>query len=133
MDKWLDQMQNFLISHWGLEISFAGKVALLYAYFWVYGLGPTITSGYRDSSKQKSLRDAWDAGNRQGLIRRPAETSLHSRIDGRGSPSALAVDITTSDNTYGGKIAKFLNLGWGGDYQGSGYDPVHYFDKRGII
>lgn len=133
MEKWLYAMQNFLASYYGLEMSFAARASLLYAYLWFEGLTPNITSGYRDPQKQKALRDAWDAGNRAGLVRRPAETSLHSRIDGRGNPASLAIDITTTDNNYAGKIAKHLNIGWGGDFQGNGFDPVHYFDKRGII
>lgn len=133
MDKWLDEMKNFLILTWGLDNSFASKIGLLYAYLYFYGLNPNITSGFRDPEKQKALRDAWDSGNRAGLVRRPAETSLHSRIDGRGSPSALAIDITNSNLEYAGQIAKYLNIGWGGDFKGNGYDPVHFYDKRGII
>ena len=133
MEKWLDEMKNFLVSHWGLDISFASRVGLLYAYFYFQGLNPNITSGFRDPEKQKALRDAWDSGNRAGLIRRPAETSLHSRVNGSGNPSAIAIDITTTNNEYAGQIAKYLGLGWGGDFQGNGFDPVHFYDKRGII
>lgn len=125
-------MREHLASVWGISGSFAVQAALLYAYLWFYGLEPRITSGFRDPSHQKELQAKWDMGDRQGLKVRPATDSLHSRINGTGSPAALAIDIATKDNQMAGQIAHALDIGWGGDFAGqSNYDPVHFYDKKG--
>ena len=129
MQEWLDEMAKFLKMSWGLSGTFAAQVALLYGYFWFYGLSPKITSGFRDPVHQKNLIKQWDSGNRTGLAVRPATDSLHIRIDGNGSPSSQAVDIDTSDHIQAARIARYLGIGAGIDF--STPDPVHFYDKKG--
>ena len=132
MDKWLEAMVDYLKASWGIHPGWSARVALLYAYLWSYGLQPKITSGFRDPSKQKAMQARWDAGDRAGLVRRPASNSLHTRVDGSGNPCALAIDIDTSNREEAGRIAMALNIGWGGNFSGDqGYDPVHFYDKSG--
>jgi len=67
-----------------------------------------IISGYRDPEVQRRMREAWDAGDREGLAYRPALNSAHcegNAIDLRGTNDELA--------DYG---SIWLSLGntWGG-------------------
>ena len=39
---------------------------------------PVITSGFRSLEKQRTLIEAWEAGNREGLRGRPAARSWHT-------------------------------------------------------
>lgn len=117
--SWLKQAAEFFRATWGLEATFAGQVALLYAYFMMYGLNPQIQSGRRDAAKQKAMQEAWDRGDRQGLKVRPATSSDHTR--------GTAVDITTSDPAMAARIAKAIGVGDGYSFKVS--DPVHFFKK----
>lgn len=129
MQEWLDEMAKFLKISWGLSGTFAAQVALLYGYFWFYGLSPKITSGFRDPVHQQNLIEQWDSGNRTGLKVRPAIDSLHIRTDGNGNPSSQAVDIDTIDHVQAARIARYLGIGAGLDF--SVPDPVHFYDKKG--
>lgn len=123
-------MAAWLESNWGIASSFSRKVAELYYWLWRQNLNPRITSGYRDSSKQADLRASYDAGNRNGIIVRPAADSLHTRTNWYGGASSQAIDIQTSNNSYAGSIAKWLNIGWGGDFRYA--DPVHFYELKGV-
>lgn len=117
--QWLKQAADFFRATWGLQANFAGKVALMYAYFMVYGLNPRVTSGKRDAAKQKAMQEAWDRGDRAGLKVRPASSSQHTE--------GLAVDIETSDPAMAARIARAVGVGDGYSFQVS--DPVHFFWK----
>jgi hypothetical protein len=93
-----------------------------------YGLSPRVTSAFRDPSHQKAMQAAWDRGDRAGLRRRPATNSKHSN-ESWGRPAALAVDIVTSNDDMGARIARALAIGAGADFGGSEYDPGHYYAK----
>lgn len=127
MDEWLAQTQNFLEQSYGLETTFAGRVALLIAYMYQYNLSPRITSGWRDPAKQKAMQKRWDAGDRSGLRQRPGSDSLHTTTGWGGKPSAKAIDIVCSDERTAANIAKALSIGAGLDYRKP--DPGHYYDK----
>lgn len=116
---WVKQATEYLKGQWGLDATFAGQVALFWAYCALYGLNPTITSGYRDPAKQKAMQEAWDRGQRSGLKVRPASSSDHTR--------RRAVDITTSDPGLAARIARALGLGAGADFKTP--DNVHFFRK----
>ena len=76
-----------------------------------------VTSARRSADYQRQLRERWDAGDRVGLVTRPAEASLHEQ--GR------AVDLTIDGNLKAlrelGQWAEAKGYGWGGDA-----DPVHF-------
>lgn len=42
------------------------------------GVALKVTSGYRSPTHQADLRARWDAGDRRGLVTRPAVNSRHS-------------------------------------------------------
>lgn len=123
IDKWLSEMSTYLINSWGLDISFSSQVALLYLYFFYYGLSPVITSGFRDPAYQKQLHDRWEAGDKS-IVVEPAVNSKHSYVK-LGKPSALAIDISTNNHFKASQIAKALNIKAGYDFKTS--DPVHFY------
>lgn len=93
------------------------------------GFSIRVTSAYRDPAFQAALRARWDAGDRAGLVARPALRSAHS--DG------LAVDLVASGEVPGRQPA-LVQLGlwaqtkgyvWGGTF--TRYDPVHFAVARG--
>lgn len=83
---------------------------------------PQITSGRRSRAHQLRLRRRFDAGDRRGLVVRPALKSAH--VEG------IAFDIRSGSHTqvFAAWI-KEIGGRWGGDF--STPDPVH-FDLRGI-
>ena len=117
--EWVERARKYLESEWGLNATFAGQVALFWAYCAAYGLNPKITSGYRDPAKQKAMQQAWDRGDRRGLRVRPADSSDHTR--------RRAIDIDTSDPALAAKIARAVGLGAGYDFKVR--DAVHFFQK----
>ena len=78
----------------------------------------TITSAYRDPARQRALIAKWDAGDREGLVVRPSETSWH--LQGR------AIDISTNYANFAQlrDILENLGLEWGGRWKRP--DPVHF-------
>ena len=84
------------------------------------GIGPiTVTSGYRSPAYQRQLQARWDAGNRSGLVVRPADSSAHSRGE--------AVDISLPDPADLAKLGPWARRNgylWGGDFRTP--DPVHF-------
>lgn len=116
-EEWLAQAKKYFEATWGLHATFAGQVALFYAYLWTMGLNPRITSGFRDPAKQREMQARWDRGDRQGLKFRPATNSDHTR--------GKAIDIVTSNPREAARIAKLLGLVAGIDYG----DEVHFAYK----
>lgn len=96
------------------------------AYLTAGGLGPRVTSGWRDPDHQRALQARWDAGDRAGLRARPASDSLHTKTDWIGDPAARAVDIATSDDTRAAQIASALGIGAGLYFTHP--DPGHFYD-----
>lgn len=127
MTDWLKQAREWLVQNHGLDESFAERAALLLAYFYQYGLSPTVQSGFRSPEHQAALRAQWDAGNRAGLRVRPAASSDHTRTDWRGRPAARAIDIATTNDGMAARIAKALGIGAGLEF--STPDPGHYYAR----
>ena len=93
-----------------------------------------IVSAYRSPKRQLELIDAWNNGNRKGLVARPATTSLHMQ--------GLAVDVTIPQWERKGENPPFhpdnedkawmifretmerLGTRWGGNFKRP--DPVHF-------
>lgn len=125
-EDWLKNTADILRSTHGLESNFADDIAILLAYLQSMGLGPRITSGYRDGAKQAAMRARWDAGDRAGLRVRPAADSLHSATSW-GKPAAKAIDIATSDDRRAAGVAVALKIGAG--YFFSVPDPGHFYAK----
>lgn len=123
--NFLDDAENWLKSHWGINESLAQKIAVLILWLEYLGVSWEVTSGFRDPKRQRDLQKAWDRGNRQGLKVRPATNSKHSHTTFLGKPNAHAIDIATSDEKLAGEIAKYLRINWGGDFKN--YDPVHFY------
>jgi hypothetical protein len=119
-----------LINKWGLDPSFALKIAVFFNALETNNLKPRITSGWRDPVKQKLMAAAWDRGDRVGLRARPALDSLHT-VELAGRPGAKAIDIVSNNEARAAEIAKTLNIGAGYYFKKS--DPGHYFDESGRI
>lgn len=124
--SWPKAAGEYFAKTYGLSPTFAVQVALLYAALHYAGLSPRITSGWRDPKKQQALRDAWDRGDRKGLVVRPADpdASRHCRTGLGGSPAATGVDIQCSNNFLGAQLAQALGLRAGQFF--STPDPGHY-------
>jgi uncharacterized protein YcbK (DUF882 family) len=81
-----------------------------------------VTSGFRSPAYQASLRARWNAGDRRGLVVRPAVSSAHSRGE--------AVDLVVLDDPGRiklarlGQAAQLAGYTWGGTF--SDPDPVHF-------
>ncbi|MDE0555749.1 MAG: D-alanyl-D-alanine carboxypeptidase family protein [Candidatus Poribacteria bacterium] len=110
---------HYLITQWGLSPIFAEQVAAVQS--WIQtngGEAVRITSGYRSPVRQSQLQARWDAGDRRGLVARPADASWHMQ--------GLAVDVSTRSPyfewfRYG---MQYLGNRWGGEFRK--YDPVHF-------
>jgi hypothetical protein len=127
MDKEiLDFLKNFEkdLKNAGIATKFVAGAALLYLYLWYYGLSPNITSIYRDDAKQKDLLARYYQGD-PSIKYKPAENSLHSKKDFFGTPSAEAIDISTSNPALAADIAEALKIGAGYRFG----DPVHFYHK----
>ena len=109
---------------WGLTDRAAILYVTLVAWSIAYGLPPlSILSGYRDPEHQAELRRRWDAGDRGGLMARPAERSAHMTGD--------AFDTNYDANLLGiwGYFTKFIeNARWGGEFRAPDWN---HFDVRG--
>ncbi|MXZ01114.1 M15 family metallopeptidase [Candidatus Poribacteria bacterium] len=115
---WTEWVQ-YLESRWGLDPRFAVYVAA--AQTWIQqngGEAVRITSGYRSPARQLELQNRWDAGNRVGLVARPADRSWHMQ--------GLAVDVDTRSPEFAFFRSLMLYWGnrWGGQFRSS--DPVHF-------
>ena len=121
MEAW----KKYLVESWGLNASFADRIALFINWLNYYGLHPSIKSGFRDPEHQKKLRAEYDAGKRAGFNARPAIDSLHT-VTNWSRPDARAIDIGTTNNETASRIARALRIGTGLDFKDP--DPGHYFD-----
>jgi hypothetical protein len=119
--KWIKEATKYFTSSWGLDESFAEKIALFYLYLSSYGLNPRITSGFRSPEKQEELKRRFAAGD-PSIRYKPAEKSQHMAQGLFGKPAALAVDIATSNEAQAAQIAKALGLKAGYFFN----DPVHF-------
>ena len=117
-------MSFHLKESWGLDESFATKVALFYLYCAQYGLKPVITSGYRSPEKQQQLTERYNAGDKSVVVK-PAVNSKHSTQSWLGKPGARAVDISTNNKPVAAQIAKAIGLNAG--YFFKIPDPVHFY------
>lgn len=110
---------EYLVSVWGLDPRFARYVAA--AQTWIQqtgGTAVTITSGYRSPRKQNELIRRWEAGDRDGLVTKPATRSWHMR--------GLAIDVRYRSKDFERfKTAMILwGCRWGGHFRK--FDPVHF-------
>lgn len=83
-----------------------------------YGIpAAAIVSGKRSSREQRALQQAWDRGDRRGLVVRPASNSAHTRGE--------AFDLARGPAlAYYAAWAPYLGLRWGGNF--AQRDDVHF-------
>lgn len=91
------------------------------------GVALKVTSGYRSAAYQANLRARWDAGDRRGLVARPANDSRHSTghavdlvftVGGRAIPaSATPIEAFM----WLADLLWPVGIAWGGQR-----DPVHF-------
>lgn len=83
----------------GADPAAALQFARLYVYAWAKGLGPRITSLWRDPEKQKAMIAAWDRGDRAGLRARPADPtqSVHCLTGWFSAPKSRGMDMPCSN------------------------------------
>lgn len=116
--------RRYVSGTWGLQEPLASMVAGAQTYIQQHGGEPVrITSGYRDPRRQRLLQARWDAGNRAGLVARPASRSWHMQ--------GLAVDVSTRSPNF--PVFRWLMIHWGARWGGnfSSYDPVHFDTPNG--
>lgn len=100
------------------------ELARMHAYatalmWWYYGAGeparPDIVSGYRSPSRQRTLLNRWNRGDRAGLVEKPARQSWH--MAGR------AIDVERNEwlSVYGWFMER-LGARWGMRFG----DPNHF-------
>jgi len=91
------------------------------------GVSLKVTSGFRSQAYQDALRARWDAGDRAGLVTRPALKSRHT--EGRavdlvycvhGVPIPVA-STPLSAFQWLGELLGQVGIRWSG-----ASDPVHY-------
>lgn len=123
MQQWLADTAKKLNKDFGLDKSFAQKVATFYAYLVQYGLQPKITSGFRSPEYQQQLRARYLAGD-PSVIVPPATNSKHSLTKG-GKPAAQAIDISTNNQSLAARIAVAVGLKAGLYF--SKPDGVHFY------
>lgn len=128
--SWPEAASAWFASQYGLDPAFAVRVALLYLACHMAGLRPRVTSGFRDPDKQQAMRNAWDRGNRAGLIVRPADPkkSAHCQKTWLGKPGAKGIDMPTSNDKLAADIG--LAIGLRAGYYFTTPDPGH-FDALG--
>jgi len=116
------------VSTWGLNNEFSKKIALLILAINQAGIHFTITSGYRSADQQKELIRQYQAGNKNIYTPLPVGKSLHGNTTWYGSPDSLAMDISTGNPSYAGRLSKSLGIVWGGLS-----DPVHFGARGGTL
>jgi len=121
-EKWIKDAAVVLRDSWGLDKSFSSSAALLFLYLAMYGLSPTITSGFRSPAKQQELKRRYDAGD-PSIKFKPANNSKHCSTDWLGNPASLAIDISTSNPATAAEIARAIGVKPGYDFG----DPVHFY------
>ena len=103
---------------WGLGPSAVEAYVTGAVYCEYYGIpAPEIVSGARSEAAQRELRRRWDAGDRAGLVVRPALYSNHTRRE------AFDLAIGPGQRAFA-QWAPLLGLRWGGNF--STPDPVHF-------
>lgn len=115
-ERWAD-LEAYARSQ-GLNDAAAEAYATLAWWTEHYGVAaPPITSGLRSAAYQAQLRARWDAGDRSGLVTRPALYSNHTRGEAFDIPRGPALDFFAH-------FAPYLGVRWGGKF--SQPDPVHF-------
>jgi LAS superfamily LD-carboxypeptidase LdcB len=90
-----------------------------------------VTSGYRSPDEQAALRARWDAGQRAGLVVRPAVYSAHSEgraVDLVFTVAGIAVPVSlTPRQAFSWLATEFQRYGvaWGGRFKQS---DVNHFE-----
>lgn len=123
LSQWIKDSSVILNRDFGLDKSFAEKVALFFLYLKQYGLNPQITSGYRSPEYQKELISRYQSGDKSVVVM-PAENSKHTNTK-FGKPASLAVDISTSNPALAAQIATALKIGAGFYFKTP--DRVHFY------
>lgn len=79
-----------------------------------------ITSGRRSATRQEEMQEAWDRGEREGLIVRPADPDRSHHTHGQ------AVDLAGTDAELAilGELWQSAGNRWGGFFLHR--DPVHF-------
>ena len=113
---------------WGLTPDLATFIAVALIVCELKGYRfPLLTSGYRTPQRQRELLNNWIAGNRRGLVARPAERSWH--MQGR------AVDVSRLERTESFRIFRdamvLMGVEWGGNFRKP--DPVHFQVPKGKL
>jgi hypothetical protein len=120
---YVNSWANYLKSQ-GLASQVSDAAAKLYLLLYLYGLGPTITSVYRSEQHQAELLARWNAGDRAGLVYKPAIHSDHSlTVSGSPASKAIDIDLRTKNYSLGAQIAHAIGVKTGYEIG----DPVHYF------
>lgn len=125
VDEWVAQVHRYALSH-GLSSKAAYEYTILQYWSALHSIPPqAIASGLRSPARQQALRALWDAGQREGILVRPATRSAHTTGD--------AWDLMTSGGTlplqYQGYFASFRpGLRWGGNFRSP---DLNHFDTRG--
>ena len=91
---------------------------------------PGITSGYRSPKRQLELINRWDAGNRTGLVAKPAQRSWHMQgmaIDVVRYRTNRTRPISILSRMSFDKFRQYMEqfgVTWGGRFTPA--DPVHF-------
>jgi len=123
--EWMELVITYFQKQWGLNAEFAIRLSVFMLYMVLMGNMPTVNSGFRSPKKQAELRRRWDAGDRTGIVARPAKRSKHSNTGFLGEPDATGVDISFDAQDLAGQYAHFFGLKWGGKFKRP--DPVHFY------
>jgi hypothetical protein len=128
-EEWISQATDYFVEEWGLNEGFARKISQLYLWGLLSGFPMGITSGFRDPEKQRAMQARWDAGDRSGMVARPATNSKHSTTTLWGNPDAMAIDLYAGSDRnlsiLGQWAENYLGLRWGGTFKNA--DLVHFY------
>jgi len=123
--NYIEAWTEYIEENFGINIDLAKKISLLIFYAAMNGIAFTINSGWRDPAKQKAMQKRWDAGDRSGMIVRPANISKHSITGWLAGPDSHAIDISFSRPELIGHWSAFFGLKWGGNFKKP--DKVHFY------
>lgn len=117
---------EYIRERWGIDRRLGELIAISQVVAYIQtGSIVKITSGFRSPARQLELINKWDAGNRTGLVTRPAVRSWHMQ--------RLAVDVSTEPRptfeVFRQVMLMFDGVRWGGNFRRS--DPVHFDLPRG--
>ena len=96
----------------------AWATAILAGYGYNEPARPDIISGYRSPARQRKLLARWNAGDRAGLVARPAERSWHT--------VRRAIDVES--DVFGFEPYAWLLTSYTGARDGRNFDDRGHFD-----